>query len=449
MTRSPVRLLRHLLLMASAFLLSFLIAFSAARAEQINLKSGMAQPVIAKGSAATTAYLHINLDGIALASSKQRPPINVALVIDRSGSMGGDKIEQAKRAAIMALGLLDPRDILSIVAYDDKIDVLVPATPLRDRALVQRRIEELFARGSTALYAGVKTGGEQLETYLNRERVNRLILLSDGLANVGPQTTEEIAALGYQLIKKGISVTTLGLGMGYNEDLMTRLANVTDGNHAFVEKADDLEKFFALEFGDISSVVAQDIVIEIHIHPGCRPKRSLWRDATIEGNVVRARINQVYGGQQKDLTIELEVPTDRPLGAFDVADVSLSYKDMATQQRVTRSDSVRLTLTSDQLQADASIDKEVMSRVVALQAIEKNEAAMKLRDAGQIDAARAAYSSNATYLKDLAGKLGSDELAKQATQADDYAKNLSSEEWLKTRKKQMHEQRTTGAKSKY
>lgn len=434
------------LIFATAFLMSFAVRQSFAA--QVTLRTGMAQQFMTIGKT-KTAYLHINLEGIHLPNTRDRAPVNVAIVIDKSGSMSGRKLQQAKRAAIMALGLLKRHDTISIISYSSRVHILVPATRLHNRAMVERRIDELFAGGSTALHAGVKAGGEQLERYLDREHVNRLILLSDGLANVGPKSPDELAELGYKLIEKGISVTTLGLGMGYNEDLMTKLANVTDGNHAFVETADELEKFFALELGDITSVVAQDIEIEIHIYPGIRPKRTLWRKSTIKGNRVHARINQVYGAQKKDITLELQVPAGQPVGAYDIADVTITYKDMGAKRKTILKDKVSLTFTRSKKQAEASIDKDVMSRVVALQAIEKNKAAMKLRDQGRVKAARQLYTSNAAYLKEQAMKLSSPSLAKQALQADDYSKNLEKGKWRKYRKKQKHDSRSTGAISKY
>ena len=436
------------LFLLAGFLLS--VTFNKAFAAAVTLKTGMAQKFMTIGKGAgRTAYLHINLEGIAPPDNRDRAPVNVAIVIDKSGSMSGRKIKQAKRAAIMALGLLDSQDTISIVAYSSRVDILVPAMRLRDRAMVERRIEEIYSGGSTALYDGVRVGGEQLERYLDREHVNRVILLSDGLANVGPKSPSALAELGYKLIERGISVTTLGLGMGYNEDLMTRLANVTDGNHAFVETADELERFFALELGDITSVVAQDIEIEIIIRPGIRPRRTLWRKSTIKGNIVRARINQVYGAQKKDLTLELELPSGVTIGAYDIGEVKVTYKDMGAKNRTVLRDKVALTLTRSTQEAEASIDKDVMSRVVALQAIEKNKAAMKLRDEGKIKAARQLYQANSAYLKGQAARLASPSLAKQAAQADDYSNNLEKEKWRKYRKKQKHESRSTGAFSKY
>lgn len=116
--------------------------------------------------------------------------------------------------------------------------------------------------------------------FLDRNKVNRVILLSDGMANIGPSKPHELAELGRALIKQGIGVSTIGLGLGYNEDLMTQLAGHSDGNHYFVEDADKLSKVFDSELGDIFSVVAQDIDINIICKDGVKPLRILGRDET-------------------------------------------------------------------------------------------------------------------------------------------------------------------------
>ena len=213
--------------------------------------------------------------------------------------MSGDKLRQAKRAAIMALGLARTHDTISIVTYASGVNVLVPATRLHDRALIERRIEKIFSGGSTALHAGVETGGEQLMRYLDREHVNRLILLSDGLANVGPKSPEALADLGYDLVKKGVSVTTLGLGTGYNEDLMTRLANVTDGNHAFVETATSWKGFLLLNLA-ISLPLSPRISKSKFISAlAICPNAPCGANPPSMDNIVRARIRQVYGARKK------------------------------------------------------------------------------------------------------------------------------------------------------
>ncbi len=102
-------------------------------------------------------------------------------------------------------------------------------------------------------------GSSEVRKFINRNRVNRVILISDGIANVGPSSPEALGNLGASLGKEGISVTTIGLEAEYNEDLMTKLAMYSDGNHAFAETPQDLARIFDHEFNDILSVIAQDV----------------------------------------------------------------------------------------------------------------------------------------------------------------------------------------------
>ncbi|MCK5662213.1 MAG: VWA domain-containing protein, partial [Thiotrichaceae bacterium] len=212
-----------LLLFISSLLLqqAHAVSFST---EQVHLDVSLGTPILI-AEQKQTVHLKITLRGLPLERSIQRTPVNIALVLDRSGSMHGQKIQRAKEAAIMAIDYLDSQDILSIVSYDDRIDVLVPATKMSDKANIAAAIRRLTARGSTALFAGVSKGGDEVQKFLDKNRVNRVILLSDGIANVGPSSPYALGQLGSKLIKLGISVTTLGLGLGYNEDLMTQLAN--------------------------------------------------------------------------------------------------------------------------------------------------------------------------------------------------------------------------------
>src|SRR5690606_19740815 len=138
------------------------------------------------------------------------------------------------------------------------------------------------------------------------QRINRVILMSDGLANVGPSTPSELAELGRKLGGKGISVTTIGLGLGYNEDLMQKLALASDGNHAFAEKPSDLIEIFNSEFGDTLSIAAQEIEITIECRDGFRPKRVLGRQAEIDGKRIKIKLNQLTGGHERYLVVELE-----------------------------------------------------------------------------------------------------------------------------------------------
>jgi len=215
-----------------------------------------------------TVYLKVGVTGANSEVSVTRAPVNTAIVLDRSGSMAGDKLENAKKAALQALDRLGPDDIVAVVAYDDNVRVLVPATRATDKREIAAAIMRLTAGNTTALYAGVSRGAQEVRKFLAANRINRVVLLSDGLANVGPSSPAMLAGLGASLAKEGISVTTIGLGLDYNEDLMTRLAMASDGNHAFVENPTMLASIFDREFGELLSVVATNV--EVRIVPGRR-----------------------------------------------------------------------------------------------------------------------------------------------------------------------------------
>ncbi|MGA2870147.1 MAG: VWA domain-containing protein, partial [Verrucomicrobiota bacterium] len=179
----------------------------------------------------------IKIDLSAIAENRKkarRTPLNLAVVIDRSGSMTGTKLEQTKQAAMQLVDRLAPNDIFSLVIFSDEAQVLVPAQKVEDKDALKEKIESIEADGSTALYAGVQMGADQLDEFLSSKRINRVILLSDGLANVGPRTPRELRRFGRQLAERGISVTTIGVGDDYNEDLMAGLAEASDANYYYV-----------------------------------------------------------------------------------------------------------------------------------------------------------------------------------------------------------------------
>src|SRR6185436_902542 len=131
--------------------------------------------------------------------------------------------------------------------------------------------------------AGVVQGAAEVAKFKEPRRLNRVVLLSDGQANVGPARPDDFAALGSALLAEGISVSTIGLGLGYNEDLMLALARAGDGNHAFASDPNDLVRIFNKEFDDVLASCAQTVSIDVDLKPGVRIVRALSRDGTING----------------------------------------------------------------------------------------------------------------------------------------------------------------------
>ena len=170
---------------------------------------------VLEAGATQRIHLRISITGVRGKSDTQRAPMNVALVIDRSGSMQGARIDGARKAALAAIDRLSPHDIVSVVSYDDKVEVHVPATRASNKAAIKEKIAAITPRGSTAIWAGMQAGADEVRKFYAKDSVNRIILLSDGLANVGPSTPADFIRLGKQLASEGITVSTVGLGLGY------------------------------------------------------------------------------------------------------------------------------------------------------------------------------------------------------------------------------------------
>ena len=404
-----------------------------ASAAQVGLDVGLGNPTLMAGQKHTT-YVKVSLTGFEWKRPADRPAVNIAIVIDKSGSMSGEKIRKAKEAAIIAVDRLGGKDIVSVVAYDHNIRVLVPATKVSDKNAIRNGINQLSAGGNTALFGGVSKGSSELRKFLDKKRVNRVILISDGLANVGPSSPKQLGELGASLIKEGISVTTVGLGLGYNEDLMTQLARRSDGNHYFAENATDLARIFKGELGDVLSVCAQEVTITIKCAANIRPVRVIGRDADITGQNVTTVLNQLYSGQEKYVMLEVEVPSTPQDKVLKIASVTVTYANMAnkTAEKLTSTVSARFTKSKELVKKN--VNRKVMIDVVAQVAADNNKKATALRDAGKIKEAKKALLDNDGYLQYNATKYNSVKLRIQGTVNIGQAEGLEDGKWNRTRK---------------
>jgi len=276
--------------------------------------------------------------------------------------------------------------------------------------------------------------------FLEEHRVNRVILLSDGLANVGPSSPGDLGELGSSLIREGISVTTIGLGLDYNEDLMTQLADTSDGNHMFAETARDLARTFDQEFGDVLSVVAQNVTVTINCVPGVRPVRVLERDANIVGQSVTTTLNQLYGRQMKYVVLEMELPPGRAGEEMRVASVDVSYANMATKTTDKLGSAVSVRFTDMPSLVESNTNPDVMVAAAHQIGVETNRIAVKLRDEGKVGEARQVLKSNAAYLFDNATKYNSPVLEDYSGSNFEAAERLDEASWKKQRKVMKEEQ---------
>ncbi len=380
---------------------------SALAGDTITLDARLAQPVMKDGVAARN-YLRVAVGGCRPEPAKGRTPVNVAFVIDRSGSMQGDRIAQAREAAIMAVNRLQASDIASVVIFDDAVDVLVPAQPVADPNLFTDLIRRVGVRGSTAIHAGVLMGAAEVRRLKDAGRLNRVVLLSDGQANVGPRSPNELALLGRTLLAEGISVSTIGLGLGYNEDLMLALARSSDGNHAFARDPSDLIHIFNREFDDVLASCAQTVSIDIELKPGIRPVKALSRDGAIAGSTARFSLNQVYAATEHYVLLEVEVDKDRAVaGELELGTVKVAYTQAADGGRQTLAATVRGRFTSSDAEVAAGADAKVAEAVVEQVVNQRSRRVVELRDTGKFEEAQALLRQNALDIRAYAASVPS------------------------------------------
>lgn len=391
---------------------------AASRTEKVTCKVELDRGVLPAG-ASQRAVVKVSLDAPLFREKTERPPVNLAIVLDRSGSMGsGSKLEKAKEAAIAALRKLSERDRFSLVIFDHEVETLVPPQSAGNTEWIESRINSIRARGNTALFGGVSQGAAEVRKHIEGKYVSRILLLSDGQANVGPSQPEDLGRLGAALMKEHIAVTTIGVGTDYNEDLMTKLAQHSDGNTYFVETSRDLPRIFAQELGDVLSVFARDVKLEIEFTDGVRPVRIIGRDGRLDDRKVEIRLNQLYGGQAKYALVEVEVPAGVARAERKLASARCSYENLVSSksEHAEAEASVRFSDREPDVikSVNVSVQKEIAVNVLAeaqeeaIRQADKGErvqAAQTLRAAGaRVRAQAATYNiDDAQLMKDTAG----------------------------------------------
>ena len=321
---------------------------------------------------------------------RNRVPLAVALVLDKSGSMlSENRIENAKLGAMKALERLGAGDVATLVVYDYEASVKVPPMSASEKSVFSRAISSIEAGGNTALYDGVSLGSKQILPFVKDGYVPRIILLSDGIANVGPSSTRELANLGRALAEQEMTITTIGLGLDYNEDLMTALAAESGGNAYFVRRAESLSDIFARDIMDATTLTARKVRVTLTCASDARPIGTIGRKASKKDETsIEVSIDNLYG-DEKFALFEIEIPsTATEKAAFiEAATLKLEYLDPATESVVVLEAPLRLTFVEDDKEVEKNRRDDVISQAAIARNAEIREEAVRLADEGRSDEA--------------------------------------------------------------
>lgn len=373
-----------------------------AREGSVAVRTAVDRPLLATDGKESSVVVKIEVEGCE-APRRDRAPLNLAIVLDRSGSMSGAKLDQAKQAALLLVDQLDERDALSLVTYESEIQVIVPATRLgKRRGEIREHIKRIETGGSTALYGGVEEGSRQLREFFNRENINRVILISDGIANVGPSDNRSIADLGSRIAKEGLSVTTIGLGSDYNETLMTALAEASDANYYHVADVETLPEVFEKELGELQSIVARGIIIEIRCPEGVRPLRILGRPGELKSSSETIRFATVSSGQKREIYLECLV-TPEALGKVnEIASVAVRYDDALAGAQVAAAPApIVVGYSKDSTLVTKSVNQAIVAEAAIFSNAVETENAIRFADKGDAESSRRIFDVQISKLKEV------------------------------------------------
>lgn len=324
-----------------------------------------------------------------------RAPAAVCLVLDRSGSMEGEKLALAITAAQQAVAALDERDRFCAVAFDTAVDVMVPNTRATPSARLEAcaRLAALRASGSTDLCSGWLTGAAEVGRDLPDDAIGRCVVLTDGQANNGIVDPEQLARHARELRLRRVTTSTIGLGEGFNEFLLGRVAEQGGGNFAFAATARDLPGIVGRELGEVMSVAARDAQLVLELPPGvCVESLNDYADADAGSGGARRTfvLGSLAGGQVLTALFRLRLPAGMPASTLAV-DVTVADRDGALAgSQPTRACWTRV---DDATATTEAPDLEVVRAAAVLDAARARREALALNEAGRLADAGAAVDA--------------------------------------------------------
>jgi Ca-activated chloride channel family protein len=314
---------------------------------------------------------------------QQRPPLNLALVIDRSGSMSGTKLSYARKAARFLAGELTTRDRLAIVSFDDEVKVVVPSTPVTDPLPFIAAINRIHSGGCTALFDGWLAGATQVAEHLDPTQINRVLLLSDGQANEGLTDQEQIATKVAGLTQRGISTSAFGLGADFDEDLMGAMAAAGDGTLAHIETPSQLADLYASELQGLATTFGRRVSIGLRGKNGAEVV-DLLNDLKPTG-AVNHQLPNLRAGQELNVGVQLKLPTWIP--NQEILSVRLAWDAPGASERQTLIEHLQLPVMESEEIKQLDPDEAVAEQLALFKANRERRRVITELDRGDHDTA--------------------------------------------------------------
>lgn len=371
-------------------------------------------------------YLLVQIKAARVESSQERIPLNIALVLDKSGSMSHDsKLENARKAALFLVDQLQPDDFFSLITYDTHVETPFPMQPVTTKDKLRELIQKIEPGSSTNLSGGMLEGYAQVARNYRTGQVNRVLLLSDGLANTGitdPVALKEIAS---QKNRGGVTLSTFGVGNDFNEDLMTNLAEFGGANYYFIANPDEIATIFSNELQGLLTVVAQNTRLTLNLAPQCRFLEAYGYPPQPAGTGVEIKLNDIFSAEEKTILLKFMVPTHQK-GKINAGNLGLSFDDVVWKNtRQEKSFNLEIEITDHPKLVAQNQSPVVADNIALFESARLLDEAISLVDQRQFEAAQAVISKNINYLEKNLAAGASRNLKKQYLNVAEYQAKAS------------------------
>jgi Ca-activated chloride channel family protein len=391
--RSIFGLFSAVLLLALLAQGAYLCASAAASVSALQATS-LTSPAALAPAEAVKLRVIVVIEAPSIAPSQKRLPVAVSLVLDRSGSMSeARKMSYAKVAAKVLVDSLAPDDMLGLVAYDEAVRVLAPVAPVTDKERLTKLIDSLNPGGTTFLSGGLEQGIKQLNSF-RREGPSRVILLSDGLANKGVTDPELVAGIGAKSKNTGVAVSTLGLGLDFNEDLMQLLAQRGGGRYYYIKDSEFLPSVIREELAHIAGSFTDNLRVTITWTPGVSGVEVIGYETSKKDNQLDVGMGDFTAGEKRQIALEFAVSPKIAAGRQKLGELSLAYKnnDAGIEQEVSLPIEVEVLADADARgrleKTNAAAVAKVNEEFLLLEAEAAHVRALEELERGRVDEAR-------------------------------------------------------------
>ena len=328
----------------------------------------------------------LNPDPSSRPNWKGRPDLNLSLVLDRSASMDGEKMVRAREAAMFCVDQMLPSDRLSVVTFDDRIDVLFPSEPVTNKQSMKDLISRVMARGSTALHEAWVRGGLTVSEGMLDQGINRVVLITDGLANIGITNTDEIVTQAMGLYQRGVSTSTIGIGPDFNEDLLMPMAQSGGGNAWHVVEPDDMQQIFQVELEGLIAQFAHTVSLSLIPADGVRIVDVLNDFELTETG--RYRLPNLQAGSPLDIVVQLKVGSEEVGTQMRLLDLRLGFTPQDAKNAEVLKQAHTVEFASPAEVDSSAVNQEVIKAVRFLMNARARNEAMKRMDQGDFAGAQ-------------------------------------------------------------